>query len=167
MIKIAHLGLLAALVAAPAFAQSGGDAEQKAAEADAVKQLQTLQSEVGPGKRAFVDEQLELTASEAAKFWPVYDAHQAALEKLNKRRLENIIEYARVWNLGKVTDADAMALAKDAIAIEKDEAAQLEHTFNKLKNAVPAVKAVRYLQLEAKLRAIVRFRQAAQVPFVE
>jgi len=167
MIKFAQLGLLAALVATPAFAQSTANAGQQAAEANAIKQLQLLQSEVGQGKRAFVEAQLHLTEAEAAKFWPVFDEHQAALAKFNKRRLDNIIAYARVYNAGTVSDADANTLAKEALALEKDEAAQLERTYNKLKNVVPAVKAVRYLQLEAKLRAFVRVEQAAQIPYVE
>jgi len=167
MIKIARLALLTALIAAPAFAQSTVDPAQQAREVDAVKQLQALQAEIGQGKRAFVEEQLKLTAGEAAKFWPVFDEHQAALTKLNKRRLDNIIAYARVYNAGTVDDASANSLAKEALSIEKEEAAQLERTYNKLKNAVPAVKAVRYLQLEAKLRAFVRVEQAAQIPYVE
>jgi len=167
MIKLAKLALLTALVASPAFAQTTTNADQQALEANAVKQLQALQAEIGQGKRAFVEEQLKLTADEAAKFWPVFDEHQAALAKFNKRRLDNIIAYARVYNAGTVSDADANTLAKEALALEKDEAAQLERTYNKLKNVVPAVKAVRYLQLESKLRAFVRVEQAAQIPYVE
>lgn len=156
--------LLSALM--PVAAMANTPSPRTPAEAEAIAQMQVLQAYVGSGKRAFIEQQLQLTPEEAEKFWPVYDAHQAALSELNRRRLDNILAYARVWNTGKVDDAAATALAKEAIAIEKQEAAQLERTFGKLKRAVPAVKAVRYLQVEAKLRAIVRFEQAAQVPFV-
>jgi len=159
------------LVAATAFALAIGGVPaawaQGAAPADGTNVGAMLaQAKTPEGKKALVASSLALTDAEAKKFWPVYDAHQAALSEFNRRRLDNILAYARVWNTGKVDDAAATALAKEAIAIEKQEAAQLERTFGKLKRAVPAVKAVRYLQVEAKLRAIVRFEQAAQVPFV-
>ena len=126
--------------------------------------MRELQYEIGEGKRAFVEEQLVLTAEQAARFWPVYDAHQQALSVLNKRRLDNILAYARDWNNDALDDAEANRLAKEALDIEKDEAVLMERTYGKLKSAVPALKAVRYLQVEAKLRAIVRFEQAATVP---
>ncbi|QDH70444.1 hypothetical protein [Marilutibacter alkalisoli] len=55
--------------------------------------------------------------------------------------------------------------ADEALDIEKDEARQMDRTFRKLRKAVPVVKAARYLQVENKLRAIVRFEQAVQVPY--
>ena len=164
MRKNLFVALLSVLI--PAAAMAAEPATRTPAEAEAVAQMQVLQAYVGSGKRAFIEQQLQLTPEEAEKFWPVYDAHQAALAEFNRRRLDNVLAYARVWNSGKIDDAAATALAKEAIAIEKQEAAQLERTFGKLKRAVPAVKAVRYLQVEAKLRAIVRFDQAAQVPFI-
>lgn len=161
-------GLLALLLSTllPAAAMADQPSARTPAEVEAMAQMQVLQAYVGTGKRAFIEQQLQLTPEEAEKFWPVYDAHQVALADFNRRRVDNILAYARVWNAGRIDDAAATALAKEAIAIEKEEAAQLDRTFGKLKRAVPAVKAVRYLQVESKLRAIVRFEQAAQVPFL-
>jgi hypothetical protein len=81
------------------------------------------------------------------------------------RRLDNIMKYARAYNADASDDAAATAIAEEALDIEKDEARQMDRTFRKLKKVVPAVKAVRYLQVENKLRAVVRFEQAAQVPY--
>lgn len=130
-------------------------------------EMRALQSDLREGKRALVEAQLELTPEEATKFWPIYDAHQEALSKLNARRMENILAYARVWNEGGLSDADADALAGAAFLIEKDESALLERTYKKLKKVIPGGKRVRYVQVEAKLRAIVRFEQAAQVPLAD
>jgi Spy/CpxP family protein refolding chaperone len=136
-------------------------------EAEALEQLQLLQVQVGPEKRALIEQQLDLRPDQAAKFWPVYDEHQAALAGFNERRLRNIMEYARIWNTDALDDASATALAKEALSIEKDEAEQMERTFKHLKGAVSPMKAVRYLQIESKLRAILRFQQAAEVPLVQ
>lgn len=167
MFALARLGLIAALIAAPAWSQETKNPGYSADEAASFAEMHALESEIGPGKRAFIEEQLELTPQEGAKFWPIYDAYQQALHAFNQRRLDNIMKYARAYNANAFDDASATAIAEEALDIEKDEAEQMERTFHKLKKAVPAVKAVRYLQVENKLRAVVRFEQAAQVPLAE
>lgn len=158
MKTFAGIALMFAIAAAPAFAQAPDSAA-------AVSQLQALVAEIGPEKRAFVGEQLALTEAEGGKFWPVYEAHQAALAKLNERRLNNIVAYSEVWNAAATDDKAMAAVATEALDIEKDEAALMEHTYGKLKGHVSIVKAVRYLQLESKLRALVRVELAARIPY--
>src|SRR5688500_6970905 len=117
--------------------------------------MHALETEVGAGKRAFIEEQLQLTLQEDAKFWPIYDAHQEALQAFNQRRLDNILKYARAYDTDALDDAAALAIAEEALDLERDEAKQMEHTFHKLRKAVPVIQAVRYLQVENKLRAVV------------
>ena len=167
MIRIAKLGLIAAMLASPAWAQTAPEAAAPAAEADVMAEMKALQDEVKEGKRAVVEQQMQLSEAEAAKFWPVYDAHQAALTGFNQRRIENILAYAKAWNAGPIDDATADTLAKKALALEKDEGAQMEKTYAKARKAVGASKAVRYLQIESKIRALVRFEQAAEVPLAQ
>ncbi|HSD17943.1 MAG TPA: hypothetical protein VLC71_11890 [Thermomonas sp.] len=164
MCRLSRLILIAALVATPAWAQDSKAPKQTAEEAAAIAEMHALEAEIGTGKRAFVEEQLVLSKEQAAKFWPIYDAHQSALLAFNKRRIDNIMRYARAYKADSVDDAAALSIVQEALKLEKDEAAQLERTFHKLKRAIPAVQAARYLQLENKLRAMVRFEQAAQVP---
>lgn len=161
-----RLVLLSALLAGPAWSKEAKH-EYTPAEAETYAEMRALQAYVGDGKRAFIEEQLSLTTEEASKFWPVYDAHQEALTSLNKRRLDNIMAYARNWNTDTLDDAAADKLAKEALDIEHDEAALMESSYRKLKHAVPALKAVRYLQVESKVRAIVRFELAAEVPLAQ
>lgn len=164
MRSIASIAVIAALLVSPAWAQQPGEGERSAEEAETIADMHALEAEIGEGKRAFIQEQLELTLQEDAKFWPIYDAHQEALLEFNQRRLDNIMKYARAYNADALDDATALAIANEALDLERDEAKQMEHTFHKLRKVVPVVKAARYLQVENKLRAIVRFEQAAQVP---
>jgi hypothetical protein len=159
--------LLALFVAAPLSTAKEKKLELSADESAVVAQLQALQAEVGPAKRDFIKAQLELTPAEEAKFWPVYDAHQKALEELNRRRLDNVLAYSRVWNAGHIEEVPANRLVKEAISIERDEVELMERTYDKLYGWLPPVKMVRYLQIESKLRAFVRVKQAAQVPLAE
>ena len=158
--------LLAMLALAPALAASDKQAPS-AEEASVIAQLKSLQTEIGPQKREFIKAQLELTPAEEASFWPVYDRHQAALQELNRRRVDNVLAYSRVWNAGHIEDVPADKLVKEAISIERDEADLLDKSYQDLRGKILAVKLVRYLQLESKLRAFVRIRQASEVPLAE
>lgn len=157
----------ATVLAAALFANApllAGEPPPTLGEARAFAQMQAMQTQMGQDKRAFIDQQLQLSPQESARFWPVYDAHQVALAELNRRRLDNVLLYARAWNSGALDDDTARRLAKEALDIEKDEAVLLQRTFDRASQAIHPAQAARYLQVEAKVRALVRYQQAAQVP---
>ncbi len=159
--------LLLAMLAftAPAFAEEAKSTVPT--DDEVLAQLKDLQKEVGPAKRDWIKTELGLTPEEEAKFWPVYDAHQAALEALNKRRVDNILAYSRVWNAGHIEAVPADRMVNEAISIERAESELMQATYDKLKGAITPVKLVRYLQIESKLRAFIRVKQAAEVPLAE
>ena len=125
------------------------------------------QAQESPQKRAFVDQQLTLSPQDAARFWPVYEQHQAALSELNRRSVENILLYARTWNAGSVDDATASKIAREFIAIEEDEAALLKRSYVHASKAASPAQAARYLQIEAKARAVIRAQEMMSVPLVK
>jgi hypothetical protein len=125
------------------------------------------QAQESPQKRAFIDQQLGLSPQDAARFWPVYEQHQAALSELTHRRVENIMSYARVWNAGSVDNETANRIAREAIAIEEDEAALLKKSYMRASRAVSPAQAARYVQIEAKARAIIRAQEMMSVPLVK
>ena len=128
--------------------------------------MRALHDQTAAEKRTFVKTQLKLDGAQAARFWPVFDEHQKALAALNQRRMDNILAYARAWNEERIDDALAARLAEEALAIEADEAALLKRTYARLKPVIPAAKAASYLQLESKIRAVVRYEQATSVPIL-
>jgi hypothetical protein len=168
MTRSAHCLLLLAMFAvAPLASAKDKKLELSADEQAVVAQLQTLQTEVGPAKRDLIKEQLELTPEEAKRFWPVYEEHQKALEALNRRRVDNIMAYSRVWDAGHIEAVPADKLIKEAISIDRAEAELMDETYEKLRGWLAPVKLVRYLQIESKLRAFVRIKQASQVPLAK
>lgn len=166
MQKIIKVSLLAcALFIAPSFSSAQDTSTTQ--DAQFASELKALQAEVRAGKRELVEEQLKLSPEQASKFWPVFDSHQDALAVLNKRRIDNISAYANAWSAGSLEENTANSLAKEALSIEKAEAALMEKSYKKLKGKVPAATNVRYLQIESKLRALVRFEQAIKVPLAD
>jgi Spy/CpxP family protein refolding chaperone len=155
------LGLALGLLPLSGFAQEPSQAEKEAASQEA---LLATQAKIGPQKQAFVEAQLALTPEQLAKFRPIYAGHQEALKRFNQRRLDNVVEYSRAYNDNSLSDEQAHKLALEALAIEREETFELEMVYGKVRTAIPPKKAVHYLQIESKLRALVRFRQAESVP---
>ena len=156
---ISLLSLVAAFaVAAPVFAQSQGSADTN---------MQILRDKIKADKKLLVAANMDLTEAEGKAFWPIYDSYQKDLAGLNKRTLDLIVAYADAWNNNKLTDAVAGKLIKEMVAIEQAEGAMRKRQADKLVKAIPAKKAARYLQIESKIRAVIKYDLASQIPLAE
>ena len=129
--------------------------------------MQILRDKLKADKKLVVATNMELTDSEAKSFWPIYDEYQKELQKIN-RRIANVLEsYAADFRSKSLTDDKAKKLIDEANAIEQAEV-NLKSTFApKLGKALPSIKVARYLQIENKIRAVVKYDLAQGVPLVK
>jgi hypothetical protein len=65
-----------------------------------------------------------------------------------------------------MTDDGAKKLTAEFVAIEKAEAAMKESYVPKLSKVLPAKKVARYMQIENKIRALVKYELAGEIPLV-
>jgi len=133
----------------------------------AADNMQILREKIRADKKLLVAANMDLTDSEAKGFWPIYDAYQKDLQKIN-HQIENLLEsYAADLEGKSLTDAKAKRLIAESVAIEQEEA-KLKSTFApKLSKVLPPKKVARYLQIESKIRAVVKYDLATGVPLVE
>ena len=150
---------LAAMLSQPVIAQDKG----KSADTN----MEILAQKIKADKKLLVATNMELTDAEAKKFWPIYEAYQADLQKLNKRLAKVILDYAEVYNKGSVPGATAKKLLNEALAIQEAEVQLKRSYIPKLEKALPEMKVARYIQIENKIRAIINYELAAQIPLVE
>ena len=129
--------------------------------------MQILAQKIKADKKLVVAANMQLTEAEAKGFWPVYDAYQADLQKINQRLIAAIKNYANAYNKGPVSDETAKKLINEAIAVDEAEVKLKRSYVPKLEKVIPGVKVARYLQIENKIRAIGKFELAAQIPLVE
>ena len=129
--------------------------------------MDILRQKVKADKKLVVAENLQLTDAEGAKFWPVYDAYQKELQQVNERLTAVILAYAEAYKKGAVTDATAKKLIEDAAAVDDAEATLKRTSLPKILAVLPAAKAARYLQIENKIRAVIRYELAAGIPLVQ
>jgi hypothetical protein len=156
--RFAFLLLAASLAALPAQAQT------KPAPAAPADNMQILREKLKADKKLLVAANIQLTEAEAKKFWPIYDEHQKQLHKLNDQIAMLLVEYANDYNAKKLTDAKASALFDRSIAIEEAELKLKRATAAKVRKVLPGVKAAQYMQIENKIRALVKYEIAGEVP---
>ena len=129
--------------------------------------MQILRAKIKADKKLVVATNMELTESEAQGFWPIYGEYQKDLQKINQR-IANLLEsYASDFRGKSLTDEKAKKLINEAVAIEQAEA-NLKSTYApKLSKVLPVKKVARYLQIENKIRAVVKYELATGVPLVQ
>jgi hypothetical protein len=147
---------IAAGLAAPAMAQT-----------TATTNMEILRQKVKADKKLVVAANLKLTDAEGTTFWPVYDAYQKDLQQINQRLTAAILAYSAAYNKGPVTNEAAKKLLDEALAIDDAEAKLKSALAPKVLAVLPATKAARYIQIENKIRAAVRYELAAGIPLVE
>lgn len=129
--------------------------------------MEILRDKVKADKKLVVAGNMQLTDAEAKKFWPVYDAYQADLKKVNMQLGDVINTYADAYANNAVTNDVAKKLVNDALAVAEAEL-KLKRTYlPKVDAAVGAVKAARYMQIENKIRALIKFELAGGIPLVK
>ena len=142
----------------PVFAQN-----QSAAESN----MQILREKVKADKKLVVAANMELTDAEAKGFWPVYESYQKDLQSLNERLKKAILSYADAYNSRTLTDQAAKQLSDEVIAIDEQEIKMRKTYAAKLSPILPGKKVARYLQIENKIRAVLRYELASEIPLVE
>ena len=127
--------------------------------------MEIVHEKLKADKKFIVAKYMELTESEAKRFWPVYEEYQRDLEKINQRLVNLLQSYATDYK--SLTDEKAKKLLDEWIALDKDEANHRASYAPKVLKALPAKKAARYLQIENEFRMLVKYDLAATVPLVQ
>jgi hypothetical protein len=127
--------------------------------------MEVLREKVRADKKVVIMSALELTDEEAKGFWPVYGAYQSDM----------ITHYDRVGALLRsyisaypnISDEAAKKLVTEFIALETDHAALLKRYAPRFEKVLPPRKVARFYQVENKIRALVAYDLAREIPLVK
>ncbi len=142
--RLAPLALALTLAVLPVMSQ--------AQDAGLATDEQILLKQVNTDKKAVFATNLGLTEEESAEFWPIYDEYERAVKPYQDRLLANVNNFAEKYET--LTDADAAAMLKEKMAIEKGREAVKQKYTAKVAKVLPPKKALRYAQLETRIQLI-------------
>jgi hypothetical protein len=136
---------------APAFAQNAPTSQ---------KQLDIAAARAQ--RKATVGANMNLTSDEAAKFWPVYDAYEAKMDKVEDRHVKELKDFAEKYE--NLSDEDAGKKLDEVIAIQQARLDVQKAFVPKFRAAIPGVKVTRFYQIDNKIQALIQCDIAQLVP---
>jgi polyhydroxyalkanoate synthesis regulator phasin len=82
--------------------------------------------------------------------------------------LKTISEYAEAYNNGKgaISNETAKKLLDEALAVEEAEVKLKRSYADKIGQVLSSAKTARYIQMETKIRSILKMELAQQIPLV-
>ena len=118
-------------------------------------------------KKALVAENMGLTKAQEEQFWPVYDAYQAELGGINDRLAKLIRSYAEDYTADTVTDQKAEQMMTEYLAIEQAEVKLKKDYAKKMGKVLPPKQVARWMQMETKIRSVLKYDLADGIPLVD
>ncbi len=129
------LSLILILTSMISFAQNGRLMKQKK------EQVKSL-------KVAFITSELNLTADESAKFWPLYNAFDEKQSEIRRTKMKSYLDRMDSENFENVSEKEAATLLSQMESSE-EELHQLRKKFiSNLKSVIPAVKILKLKKAE-------------------
>lgn len=125
-----------------------------------------LLQKIKADKKLLVASNMDLTDEEGKKFWPLYNEYQKQLEHINQSLGKVIQEYAEAYNKGPLSNDEATKLMDQALAVEEAEVKMKRTYADKIGKVLPAAKTARYIQIENKIRAMLKAELAQDIPLV-
>jgi hypothetical protein len=127
--------------------------------------VELARNDVKLQKATIIAENLPLTETEGAEFWPIHREYETELSKLNDRKLVLIREF--ISEEKQMTNEQARILAKDVFKIEEQRTALKRKYFSKFQKVIPATKAARFFQIENQLNMVLDLSIAGALPLIK
>ncbi|MBV1924197.1 MAG: sensor of ECF-type sigma factor [Flavobacteriaceae bacterium] len=94
-------------------------------------------------KTAYITEQLELTSSEAEKFWPIYNTYYDKTKALRKESRSKIKGRTKENQINNLSDSEANKIIENILAIKTKELQYHTELINNLKGVLSPIKILK------------------------
>ena len=119
------------------------------------------------GRAELVRDELYLTESESAAFWPVYDEYRDEVDTVRDRQAKVISIYVEAYWAANLGDELAETILEVHFLIENDLLAIEKKYVRRFRKAIATAKVTRFYQLENKLDAEIDVALAQLIPLYE
>ena len=129
------------------------------------KDVALLRKNLQAEARQLITKNMQLTDSEAAGFWPLYDQYTAEVRKVNDTRFGLIKQYAKVYQTMTPEEADSMV----RLLAEADQtiiSLRMQY-LPKFEQVLPGTKAALFMQLDRRLDSLANVQIASQLPAIK
>ena len=162
------VALLAAVCLFTVFGVSGNAAQQAQAvsttPAAVDEMLAALRSDMQATRADVMAKNLSMTATEAAKFWPVYEAYQTEQNTIMDDHLKGIQRY--IESFDTLDDAGALALIKAHLDRDERMNSLRQKALGDFQKVVGTKLAARAIQLDRRLSLAYQLQIVSKIPLI-
>ena len=155
--------LAVALCAAPAPAQVTVPNSQPTAASE--QDIQMLRENIRASRKKVVAANMNLTAVEATKFWPIYDQYQQGLNKIGDARWQLMKEYAASYP--NVSADQAQSFMARSTQIDQQMIALREQYVPIFEKVLSPKKTALWYQIDRQIDLVVNMQLASLLPLVD
>jgi hypothetical protein len=119
----------------------------------------------GAQRKAIVGHNMYLSDVQASRFWPLYDAYESRMDKIEDRHIREIKNYVDSYK--NLSDASANQKLDEVMAIQQTRLKTQQEYVPKFRAVLPGVLVTRFFQIDNKIRAMVQCNIAQMVPLAQ
>ena len=127
--------------------------------------IKLLRQDVRSERKRLVAANLPLTATEATKFWPIYDQYAAEFSKIGDANVALLKEYAQSYDT--MTNDQANDFMKRSAAIDQQVSALLMKYVPIFEKVISPMKTAQWYQIDRRLNLLVNLQLATSFPMVD
>jgi len=151
-----------ALCFVAASAQAQAPAKQASTGPTSDDVLKTLRADMQSSRADVMAKNMTLTADQAAKFWPVFNAYQKEQNVIMDAQLKGIQKF--VEHQDTLDDAEALGLMNAHLERDAKMTALRRKALADFQKVLPTKLAVRAMQIDRRLSLVAQMEVVAQLP---
>lgn len=129
------------------------------------KDVEMLRANLRANRKELMAQNMNLTADEATKFWPIFDQYRKEAIKPNDERWALIKEYAA--NYSTMTDAQAQDYMKRATAVDQQLLALRLRYVPVFEKVISAKKTALWYQIDRHIDLMINLQLSSMIPMVD
>ena len=118
-------------------------------------------------REQIIREELVLTGSEAASFWPLYQKYRSEIERVRHRQAVMISKYLKAYDDADLSEGLAKDMLDEHLSVKSDLLKLQKQYLRQFRKVLPEVKVARFYHLENKLDAEIDIALADLIPLFE
>jgi hypothetical protein len=162
MSTIKHLATVATLAVFCTLAMANPGATQSSSDGDTKTQGQLDIAAARADRKALVGANMNLSKPQADAFWPLYDAYEAKMDRIEHRHAVEVNAFAEHY--AALTAQDADRKLDEVIAIRQERLDVQKEFVPKFRAAVSSINTTRFFQIDNKLNAMIQCALAQALP---
>ena len=129
------------------------------------QEIDLMRKDLRSKKKQVIAANMQLTDTEAEKFWPLYDEYTAETIKLNDRKYGLIKTYADEY--GHMTDQQAEDYVQGLIGLDRSASELRLNYWPKFRQVVSPSKTALFFQMDRRINLMIELQLSSQIPLIE